>query len=418
MVLGAGAFCPSCCSVFPRSLYRVVEYSIVLATTCLGKLGNCLITQKIKAWYGKIPYSLKVAILIALIAKLAVFSIGYVAAYKSGGSTAPLQLIMGQFSKWDSPHYMFIAQNGYVNEGDPTNFIVFFPLYPLLVRLITFDFAYIELSGLIISNVSSIIAVIYLFKLARLDYSDSVAKKAVLYLSVFPTAYFLSAVYTESLFLALVIASLYYARNAKWALAGFLGFLASLTRIAGLLLLPVLVVEYLHQKEWKIKAANLKLLWTSLPAFGFLLYLIINYQVTGNFFTFMEIERVHWYQTLNPVGGLAGSLGWLSNTDFLKSLTLGYAQIVFAVFGLLMVLAAYKARLRPSYGAYLLLTWMLSVSTGFWISVPRYVLTMFPMFIILALWSQKRVVTIAIVAISSAALGYFTGLFATGAWAF
>jgi Gpi18-like mannosyltransferase len=254
---------------FPRSLYTIIEYSNITSAHNVfrKKLGNCLITQKIKALYAKIPYSLKIAILVALIAKIAVFSIGYAAAYTnaqaSGDSTEPIQLFMNQFSKWDSPHYMYIAQNGCVNQGDPANFIVFFPLYPLLVRLITFDFAYINLSGLIISNLSSIIAVIYLFKLAKLDYNDTAAKKAVLYLSVFPTAYFLSAVYTESLFLALAIASLYYARNAKWPLAGFLGLLASLTRIAGLLLLPVLIVEYFHQKEWKIKTANLKLLWKS-----------------------------------------------------------------------------------------------------------------------------------------------------------
>jgi hypothetical protein len=381
-----------------------------------------LITQKIKAWYAKIPYSLKIAILVALIAKIAVFSIGYAAAYTnaqaSGDSTEPIQLFMNQFSKWDSPHYMYIAQNGYVNQGDPANFIVFFPLYPLLVRLITFDFAYINLSGLIISNLSSIIAVIYLFKLAKLDYNDTAAKKAVLYLSVFPTAYFLSAVYTESLFLALVIASIYYARNAKWPLAGFLGLLASLTRIAGLLLLPVLIVEYFHQKEWKIKTANLKLLWTSLPAIGFLAYLIINYQVTGNLFTFMDVERVHWHQTLDPFGGLSGALGWFGINAFPDSITLGYAQVAFAVFGFLTVLAGYKAKLRPSYQIYLLLTWMLSVSTSLWISIPRYVLTMFPIFMILALHSQKRTVTITITAIPSAALCYFTWLFATGAWAF
>jgi hypothetical protein len=378
-----------------------------------------LIKQKIKTWYTKIPHSLKVAILIALIAKLAVFSIGYTAAYTtSEASTTPLQLIMNQFSKWDSPHYMFIAQNGYVNQGDPANFIVFFPLYPSLVRLITFDFAYINLSGLIISNLCSIIAVIYLFKLTKLDHNDSVAKKTVLYLSVFPTAYFLSAVYTESLFLTLAITSLYYARNAKWPVAGFLSLLASLTRIAGLLLLPVLAVEYFHQKEWKIKTVNLKLLWALLPALGFIIYLIINYQVTGNFLTFLDVERVHWHETIDPFGGLSGALGWFGINVFPESITLGYAQVAFAVFGLLMVLAGYKAKLRPSYQAYLLLTWMLSVSTSLWISVPRYVLTMFPTFIILARYSQKRPVTIAITSIFSAALCYFTWLFAAGLWAF
>ncbi len=373
-------------------------------------------------WYGKIPYSLKVALLVALIAKIAVFSVGYASAYTtavaSGASIDPFQLVMNQFTKWDSPHYMFIAENGYVNEGDPANFIVFFPLYPLLVRLITFDFAYVNLSGLIVANVSSIIAVIYLFKLAKLDYSDSVAKKAVLYLSVFPTAYFLSAPFTEGLFLALVIGSLYYARNNKWPLSGFLALLASLTRLAGLLLLPVLVVEYFHQKNWKIKAVDLKLFWISLPVFGFLTYLVINYVVTGGFFTFMEIERVHWYQTLDPIAGLTGAVGWASNSAFPESLTIGYAQIIFAAFGLLMVLAGYAAKLHPSYQIYLLLTWMLSVSTSFWISIPRYVLTMFPMFLTLAVFSQKRGVTITVTAAFSVTIFYFTWLFATGTWAF
>jgi hypothetical protein len=381
-----------------------------------------VIVQKIKAWYGRIPYSLKVALLVVLIAKVAVFAVGYASAYTtavaSEDSTDPVQLVMNQFTKWDSPHYMFIAENGYVNEGDPANFIVFFPLYPVLVRLITFDFAYVNLSGLIIANLSSIVAVVYLFKLAKLDYDDSTAKKAVLYLSVFPTAYFLSAPFTEGLFLALVIASLYYARNNKWPLSGVLGVLAALTRLAGLLLLPVLVVEYFHQKNWKIKTVDLKLFWTSLPIFGFLTYLIINYVVTGGFFTFMEVERVHWYQTLNPVGGLAGAVGWLGSSNFPSNLTLGYAQIIFAAFGLSMLLASYKAKLRPSYQVYLLLTWMLSVSTSFWISVPRYVLTMFPMFLTLALFSQKRTVTITATAVFSAALCYFTWLFATGTWTF
>ena len=381
-----------------------------------------MIVQKIKKWYDRIPYSFKVALLAVLIAKLAVFAVGYASAYTTaianGDLIEPLQIIMNQFDHWDSPHYMFIAENGYVNEGDPANFIVFFPLYPALVRLITFDFAYVNLSGLIISNVSSIVAVVYLFKLAKREYGGSTAKKAVLYLSVFPTAYFMSAAFTEGLFLALAIASVYHARQAKWLLAGFLGLLAALTRLAGLLLLPVLIVEYFHQKNWKLKTADLKVFWISLPIFGFLAYLTINYQVTGNFFTFMEIERVHWYQTLDPIGGLTGAVGWLCSSNFPSNLILGYAQILFAVFGLLMVLVSYKAKLRLSYQVYLFLTWMLSLSTSFWISVPRYVLTMFPMFLTLALFSQKRTITITATAAFSAALFYFTWLFATGTWAF
>lgn len=133
---------------------------------------------------------------------------------------------------------------------------------------------------------------------------------------------------------------------------------------------------------------------------------------------FLEVERVHWSQTLDPFTGLSGALDWFGINVFPDSITLGYAQVIFAVFGLLMVLAAYKAKLRPSYQAYLLLIWMLSVSTGYWISVPRYVLIMFPTLIILALYSRRKPVIIAITAISSATLCYFTWLFAAGLWAF
>jgi len=378
--------------------------------------------QKIKAWYAKTPYSLKIAVIIALVAKLAVFVLGYVTAYEvafaSGSSTAPLGLFMNMFAKWDSPHYMYIAQHGYTNQGDPANFIVFLPLYPVLVRLITFDFSYVNLSGLAVSNVASIVTVIYLFKLAKLDYNDSVAKKAVLFLCVFPTAYFLSAVYTESLFLALVIASLYYARNARWLLAGSLGFLASLTRLAGLILLPALIVEYLHQKNWKVKALDSRVLWLTLPALGFLIYLGINFQVTGSFFTFMQVESTHWYQTIQPLSGLRSALGWARNASWPQNLTIGYAEVVFAAFGYAMIGLSYKLKLRPSYQVYMLLTWMLAVSTGFWISVPRYVLSMFPLFLALGLLSTKKSVNIAILAVSCACLFFFTWLFATGTFAF
>lgn len=378
--------------------------------------------EKVKAWYSKIPYSLKIAVLIALVVKLLVFSLGYLTAYSTaaaqGYSTDSFGLFMDMFVKWDSPHYMYIAQHGYVNQGDPANFIVFFPLYPVLVRLINFNLNYVNLSGLIVSNVASIVAVIYLFKLAKLDYKDSIAKKAVLFLCVFPTAYFMSAPFTEGLFLALVIASLYYARTGRWPVAGFLAFFAALTRLDGLVLMPALIVEYFHQKNWKFKVPDLKILWLSLPALGFLSYLGINYQVTGGFFTFMTVQRVHWYETLDPLTGLTRALNWPSHSIFPDNIILGYAQVIFAVFGLVMILAALKFKLRPSYQVYMLLTWMLAVSISFWLSIPRYILAMFPMFLVLALVSTKKRVTIAIVAVSTAGLLFFTWLFATGAFAF
>jgi len=373
---------------------------------------------KTPALFKKIPYALKIALLITIAAKILIFSLGFAAAYANDGPASPLSIIMQQFSQWDSPHYLDIAKNGYVNEGEQRFFIVFFPLYPLLTRLTTFNFDYINLSALLVSNVSSVFAAVYLFKLAQLEFNDDVAKKAVLYLSIFPTAYFLSAIYTEGLFFALIIASIYYARTEKWPIAGFLSMLAALTRLAGLLLLPTLIIEYMHQKGWKLKQINPKIIWTTLALAGFLIYLGINYQVTGNCFTFMEIERTHWYQSIDPLQGLTNAWNWSFTATFPDNLTVGSAQIAFAAFGLLVVTASFLKHFRLSYTVYMLLTWMLSVSTGWWISVPRYVMAMFPMFILFASLSKRKSVTIAATIASTILLCLFTVLFATGLWAF
>jgi hypothetical protein len=378
-------------------------------------VGNQLKTPAI---FKKIPYSLKIAILIFLIVKIFVFSLGFAVTYANEGAAPPLSILTRQFDHWDSPHYIDIAKNGYVNEGEQRLFIVFFPLYPLLIRLTTFSFDYVNLSALLVSNVSSIFAALYLFKLAQFEFNDDAAKKAVLFLSVFPTAYFLSAIYTEGLFFALIIASVYYARTEKWPLAGFLSMLAALTRIAGLLLLPMLLVEYLHQKGWKLKKMKPNILWAILALAGFLIYLGINYEVTGNCFTFMEIEQTHWAQSIDPIQGLQGAWSWALTAEFPQNITVGSAQIAFAAFGLLAVIAGFLMRFRLSYNVYMLLTWMLSVSTGWWISVPRYVMAMFPMFILFGVLSKRKIVTIGAAIISVSLLCFFTVLFALGMWAF
>lgn len=374
--------------------------------------------MNLKAQIQKIPNSVKLAILVVLLAKLLVLSVGYITTYVNNGGGAPLSVLTSLFNRWDAPHYADIAQNWYVNVGDQANFIVFFPLYPVLIRLFTIDFAYVNISALVVSNLCSLIAFLYLYKLAKLEFGEGVAVKAVLFLSVFPTAYFLSAPYTEGLFFALVIACIYYARVGKWHFAGMLSLFAALTRLAGLLLLPVLLVEYYHQTGWKLRKTNLKLSWSFLPLVGFLMYLGINVQVTGSPFTFLTVEAVHWSNSLNPIAGFVSALSWAVNAQYADNITIGIAPIAFAIFGLIMLLVALWRRLRPSYIAYMFLSWALAISTSWWISVPRYVMAMFPLFFLLGSLTHKKAINIAIVVASGAALIFFTVLFAIGWWAF
>lgn len=384
--------------------------------------------MKISSVIQKIPHSVKIASLIVVVAHLLIFSVGYMAYanHPDQSQPSPLTILTYQFARplapQDGPHYIEIAKNGY--NGDPnqdsSNFIVFLPLYPVLIRLVTVNLSYNSLaaSALLISNAFSIIALIYLYKLAKLDFGDGVAVKAVLFLSIFPTAYFLLAPYTEGLFFALVISSLYYARLAKWPLAGFLGFLGALTRLGGLLMLPVLLVEYLHQKGWKPRKADLNVLWIFLVVGGFLVYLNINNQVWGDPFKFMAIEQQHWYIKLDPISGLTAAFSWAINAGYPQNVIIGIAPIVFAVLSLLTVVIGVWRRLRPSYLVYMFLTWALAVSTSWWISVPRYVMAMFPMFILLGTLTRRKTVNIAITVAFAVPLCYFTALFAMGQFVF
>ncbi len=367
-----------------------------------------------------IPHSVKLVVLIIIAAKILVFTIGIVVTYLNTGVSSPFTAVIAMFNRWDAPHYVDIARNWYVSDPtlDAYNFIVFFPLYPILIRLVTLDLNYINVSALIVSNVCSLLAFSYLYKLAKLEFNEDVAVKAVLFLSVFPTAYFLSSPYTEGLFFALVIASVYYTRLGKWHFAGSLSFFAALTRLFGLLLFPVLFVEYFHQRGWKPRKLNPSVLWTFSALAGFLIYLGINYQVTGNPFTFMTIQAVHWGTRLDPLSGLKDAYGWTVNALYPDNITVGIAPIAFAVFGLFMVVVSIWKRQRPVYIVYMFLSWALAVSTSWWISVPRYVMAMFPIFVLLGSLMRGKRDTIAIVLVSGVLLCFFTIVFARGWWAF
>ncbi|MEM1538966.1 MAG: mannosyltransferase family protein [Candidatus Bathyarchaeia archaeon] len=368
--------------------------------------------------HKKFATPLITAILAVLTSKVLIFSLGFVTTYLNEGPAPPLETLMRQFCRWDSPHYIDIAKYGYVNVGELRFFIVFFPLYPLLIRLTTFDWRYVNLSALLISNLSSIIAALYLFKLARLDFEDDTAKRAVIYLSIFPTAYFLSAIYTEGLFLALAVTCIYYARRGKWFSAGFLGMLASLTRITGVSLLPALTTEYFSQRGWKLKNLDARVLWPFLTLAGFMVYLAINYQAMGNFFAFVEVQREHWYETFDPLLGLERAWQWTICAPFPDNLMLGAAQLTFAALGLLGIILGFLLHLRPSYNVYTFFAWAMSVSMSWWISMPRYMLVLFPLFILFGIFGRRKAFNYVTAPISLTLLCFFTVLFSRGMWAF
>ncbi|MGB2691482.1 MAG: glycosyltransferase family 39 protein, partial [Thermodesulfobacteriota bacterium] len=355
---------------------------------------------------------------IILISIIGTFIVAYIS-YVLNRESIP-ETFISIWNVWDTQHYLNIAKEGYSSStvGERHLLIAFFPLFPLLTKLFSFVFQNYLLSALIISNIAYGLAVFYLYKLVRLDFERDDALRTAIYFSIFPTAYFLHAAYTESLFLALTIASFYYARNGKWALCGVIGMLAAMTRITGILLLPVLLIEYLHQKEFKKENVRTDILWIFVIGFGLLIYLIINYVTYGDPLKFLEIQSGHWGMHLSPpTTGFLNSWNVSNWGEPNHQIHGGWVQIIFGLLGLVLTIYAFF-RIRLSYSLYALVTWLIVTSTSLMISVPRFILTIFPIFIVLAIFGRKKWANYAIIFISLMLYSLFLSQFVLFRWAF
>jgi Gpi18-like mannosyltransferase len=324
------------------------------------------------------------------------------------------------WNKWDTPHYLDIATQGYVNVGESRLLIVFFPLYPLLIHTLSWITQSHIISALIISNLAYGGCIYFLYRLSNLDFDTTHSYWVILFLSCFPTAYFLHIGYTESLFLLLTIFSFYMARKEHWLIASLLAALACTTRITGLILIPALFIEFLMQFKAHPIPSNFikKSIFLLIIPLGFLIYLGINESVYDNPFHFLIYQKEHWHQNLTwPWIGLIGSFKEIFTHTISRVLTVGLPNFIFSILGfILSCIALWKLRL--SYGVYAMGLWIMSNSTGFALSVPRYTLSIFPLFLVLPLLIRSPLLKILLLALFLLIHSIYAGLFILGMWAF
>jgi hypothetical protein len=320
--------------------------------------------------------------------------------------------------RWDADNYLKIAQFGYTAVGEQRFLIVFFPFYPSLValfQLVTRDYV---IAGFTVTLLASLALGLTFKHLVRLDNSERVSRYALLFLFIFPTSYFLHIPYTESLFLALVMGCFIAARKRSWLLVGILGFLACVTRINGLVLVPALAFEMWDEYR-ETKTINYKWLWLGLVGAGFGAYLALNYFVTGDPTMFMVHQKEHWYRYFRlPIYGLWDALGTMLYDKPEASMMRGFQELLFVAIGLAATVLGWR-RLRPSYRVWMVANWLLFVSTSYVLSVPRYTLILFPLFIVMAqtavrYWPLK----VLYIVWSGLFLALFSMQFVRGAWAF
>jgi hypothetical protein len=293
------------------------------------------------------------------------------------------------WNRWDAPHYLAIAAHGYQSAGPESLFIVFYPLFPWAVRMVTLLVRDPVVSALLVSCLASIVAGVALAHLVAIDFPEPVAYRAVWFMFIFPTAYFFHIGYTESLFLALVVCSFLAARRDHWMAASILGALACLARMNGLLLVAALGVEALHQM-WSERRWRWRWLWIGLIPMGFGVYLLINYRVSGNPFIFANYEWTHWSQGLTwPWVEIATVAQVLTTRDSYDAQMIGVQVSAYLALGLVATIAS-AVMLRPSYSVWMFANWLIMASLTWDLSAPRYDLALFPIFILFARWSRNR----------------------------
>jgi len=325
------------------------------------------------------------AVIAVLAVRIALIVAGYITGYVIiGRENAPAgDLLLETFNRWDAPHYLDIAEGGYTSEGPDRVFIVFFPLYPVAIFLANLFIQSYFVSALVVSAVASVVAG-YLMQMliAKDGGDDGESSRGLWYMSLFPTAFFYAMPYAESLYLALVLGAVVSARNGRWAWSGALGALACATRLQGIVLLPALAVEAFTQER---SDATRKAIWLALVPLGLALYLGINLVVFSDLFAFLDIQRDHWHhEAIWPWESFRESFNAVTDFPSGSARTQVHElRLAGIVIGGALLLAGARW-LRPSYQVFGWVTLLLLMSVSFQTSMPRYLLGLFPIFLVLA----------------------------------
>lgn len=321
--------------------------------------------------------------------------------------TSPYLWAWGNF---DGEHYVSIAKNGY-GFGE----YAFFPLYPVLIKVFG--------NGIFVSITSFFIGLIGLFKLLKFDFSEKFAKTVIIFLLIFPTSYYFASVYTESLFFALAVWALYWARRGNFLLATILGIFLTATRFIGIIILPVVWIEWFLESRGKnnfLKSFPEITLAIPTGLFAYMYYLEGKTHDMFAFFTsltsFGEQRSSHLITLPQVFYRYFFKIIPSLNFNYFPVTFVTFLEIVVSLIFLLMIFLSFR-KLRFSYWTFLTLGYLIPTFSGSFSSLPRYVLILFPAYIFFAkLAGKRRFYFFAFGAVSFILLIISFGLFARGYW--
>ena len=285
---------------------------------------------------------------------------------------------------WDAGWYLSIAENGY--SGDTTArgqaSYAFFPLYAWLIRGLGTLLQNQVISGILISNVAFLVACVAFYRWVRLDHSEKASDTALLVFILFPASFIFTAVMTEGLFTALAIGCLLAARRDRFGAAAALAFAAVLTRSMGVFLVVPLAYE-IYRRHKSFLAPHW--LWLAIPPLGWAVVGVINHQAAGNAFAWVAIQKQAWQHVSTfPLAVIWD--GFFTPEEPAFAFNSGYSLVVGT-----LILLSYKRLRLGDYGLALIF-FFLPLCSGIvtLYSMVRYSAVVFPLFVFLGLFLEKK----------------------------
>lgn len=297
------------------------------------------------------------------------------------------------WGNFDGYHYMKIAEGGYLPHLYP-----FFPLFPFLIRLLIeiLHMPFYLRGGQLISNASFIASLFVVGKLLLLDKKKALVPLVFLIVFLFPTSFFYTAVYNDSLFFLLATTTIYFARKKSWVVSSLFGALTTLTRLNGLALIFLIGFEYLSTVK-SFKTINLEkilkdkiytIFLIPLTFIGFLAYV---HRISGNFMNLFS-SMAQWNQD-KLTFPLQVFWRYLKILFLVSPGTLVYwvavLELGFVLFYIFLLIFSYK-KIRSSYWIFFALSILIPSLTGTFAGMPRYGLHLYPFFLSIALFLQKK----------------------------
>jgi hypothetical protein len=330
--------------------------------------------------------------------------------------------LLQPFALWDGAAFTEIAQNGYpsgplnLTLGASGHLWAYFPGYPLLVHVVSVVVPNTILAGILVSAAGELIALIFLAKLILLERGDEAsARFACWALAVFPYAFFLTAVFSESTFLAAAAASLYYMRRGKDGRASVAAAVAMLVRITGVALIPALIVDHLIRRHGRPGRGLIAILAAPLSP---LLFVAVAWLSTGDPLAYLKVERSASFNRdfAWPWDGAQATFQSFVTGTGGNSFVFGM-EMLFGVVGLAAVLwmAWHWRTIAPSLTVFAATAWLMGTSVVYWLSVPRYEMTVVPIYLALADITRRHPATRPVlIAVSAGWMGFLATLVATG----